>query len=125
MGWLARARESFARIAADLRGDEELRRFLYDLWDDAVNTASMTAAISDVRPDEVRPAGGSERRGPEDPVTASTYPVPRDDPTTEGGTAMSRVRVHNFSISLDGFGTGEGQSLDAPFGHAGERLHAW
>ncbi|HXF35935.1 MAG TPA: dihydrofolate reductase family protein [Actinomycetota bacterium] len=38
---------------------------------------------------------------------------------------MSRVRVHNFSISLDGFGTGEGQSLDAPFGHAGERLHAW
>jgi dihydrofolate reductase len=38
---------------------------------------------------------------------------------------MSRVRVHNFSISLDGFGTGIGQSLDAPFGHAGERLHEW
>jgi dihydrofolate reductase len=38
---------------------------------------------------------------------------------------MSRVRVHNFSISLDGFGTGEGQSHDAPFGHAGERLHDW
>ncbi len=38
---------------------------------------------------------------------------------------MSRVRVHNFSISLDGFGTGEGQSLDAPFGHAGGRLHDW
>lgn len=38
---------------------------------------------------------------------------------------MSRVRVHNFSISLDGFGTGEGQSLDAPFGHAGHRLHEW
>jgi dihydrofolate reductase len=36
---------------------------------------------------------------------------------------MSRVRVHNFSISLDGFGTGEGQSLDSPFGHAGHRLH--
>ena len=36
---------------------------------------------------------------------------------------MSLVRVHNFSISLDGFGTGEGLSLDAPFGHAGERLH--
>lgn len=35
---------------------------------------------------------------------------------------MSRVRVHNFSVSLDGFGTGEGQSLDAPFGHAGDRL---
>ena len=38
---------------------------------------------------------------------------------------MSRVRVHNFSISLDGFGTGEGQSLDAPFGHAATRLHEW
>jgi hypothetical protein len=38
---------------------------------------------------------------------------------------MSLVRVHNFSISLDGFGTGEGQSHDAPFGHAGERLHEW
>src|SRR5947209_16159356 len=38
---------------------------------------------------------------------------------------MSRVRVHNFSISLDGFATGEGQSLDAPFGHAGHRLHEW
>ena len=38
---------------------------------------------------------------------------------------MSQVRVHNFSISLDGFGTGEGQSHDAYFGHAGERLHEW
>ncbi|SEL67705.1 dihydrofolate reductase family protein [Nonomuraea pusilla] len=38
---------------------------------------------------------------------------------------MSRVRVHNFSVSLDGFATGEGQSLEAPFGHAGERLHQW
>lgn len=38
---------------------------------------------------------------------------------------MPRVRVHNFSISLDGFGTGEDQSLEAPFGHAGQRLHEW
>ena len=38
---------------------------------------------------------------------------------------MSQVRVHNFSVSLDGFGTGEGQRLDAPFGHAGTRLHEW
>ncbi|MFD9123373.1 dihydrofolate reductase family protein [Kitasatospora sp. NPDC059571] len=38
---------------------------------------------------------------------------------------MSLVRVHNFAVSLDGFGTGEGQSLDAPFGHAGDRLHRW
>ncbi|MEZ5179838.1 MAG: dihydrofolate reductase family protein [Acidimicrobiales bacterium] len=38
---------------------------------------------------------------------------------------MSRVRVHNFTISLDGFGTGEGQCLESPFGHAGHRLHEW
>jgi hypothetical protein len=38
---------------------------------------------------------------------------------------MSRVRVHNFSISLDGYGTGVGQTREAPFGHAGERLHEW
>ncbi|HJQ47389.1 MAG TPA: dihydrofolate reductase family protein [Amycolatopsis sp.] len=38
---------------------------------------------------------------------------------------MSIARVHNFSISLDGFATGEGQSADAPFGHAGQRLHEW
>lgn len=38
---------------------------------------------------------------------------------------MSLVRVHNFSVSLDGFGTGEGQGLEAPFGHAGRRLMEW
>ena len=38
---------------------------------------------------------------------------------------MSRVRVHNFSVSLDGYGTGDGQSLQAPFGHAGIKLHQW
>ena len=38
---------------------------------------------------------------------------------------MSRTRVQFFSVSLDGFGTGEGLSLEAPFGHAGDRLHEW
>jgi dihydrofolate reductase len=38
---------------------------------------------------------------------------------------MSEVRVHNFSISIDGFGTGEGLTFDAPFGHAGHRMHQW
>ena len=38
---------------------------------------------------------------------------------------MPRVRVHNFSISLDGFATGEPQALETPFGHAGQRLHEW
>jgi dihydrofolate reductase len=38
---------------------------------------------------------------------------------------MSLARVQFFSISLDGFGAGEGQSLETPMGHAGERLHEW
>ncbi|CAL8979239.1 hypothetical protein PROP_02746 [Propionicimonas sp. T2.31MG-18] len=38
---------------------------------------------------------------------------------------MSLTRVHNLSISLDGFATGEPQSAEAPFGHAGQRLHEW
>ncbi|MDJ1371901.1 dihydrofolate reductase family protein [Gulosibacter molinativorax] len=37
----------------------------------------------------------------------------------------SRVRVHNFTISLDGFGTGADQTLKEPFGHAGTRLMSW
>lgn len=36
-----------------------------------------------------------------------------------------RVRVQNFAISLDGFGTGVELSRDAPFGHAEHRLHEW
>ena len=27
---------------------------------------------------------------------------------------MAQVRVHNFSVSLDGFGTGEGQKFSMP-----------
>ena len=38
---------------------------------------------------------------------------------------MSQVRVHNFAVSLDGYSTGEGQSLEAPFGHADTRLMQW
>ncbi|GEM31094.1 DNA-binding protein [Nocardia neocaledoniensis NBRC 108232] len=29
-----------------------------------------------------------------------------------------QVRVQNFAVSADGYGAGEGQSLDRPFGHA-------
>jgi dihydrofolate reductase len=36
------------------------------------------------------------------------------------------VRVQNFTVSADGFGAGEGQSLERPFGHADPRtLMAW
>src|SRR3982750_208758 len=43
----------------------------------------------------------------------------------KGTPVMSLARVQHISTSLDGFATGEGQTLDAPFGHAGERLHEW
>ncbi len=37
-----------------------------------------------------------------------------------------QVRVHNFLLSSDGFGSGEGQSLERPFGHADPtKLGAW
>src|SRR3954452_3393950 len=38
---------------------------------------------------------------------------------------MARTRIHNLSMSLDGFATGEGQSAETPMGHAGRRLHEW
>ncbi|MGH3295801.1 MAG: dihydrofolate reductase family protein, partial [Trebonia sp.] len=38
---------------------------------------------------------------------------------------MSLVRVHNFAVSLDGFGAGDEQSLESPFGHADDRLMRW
>ena len=38
---------------------------------------------------------------------------------------MSRVRVENFSISVDGFGAGADQSLEHPLGVGGKALHRW
>jgi len=38
---------------------------------------------------------------------------------------MPKLRAHNLAISLDGYGSGEGQSREAPFGHAGTRLMEW
>jgi dihydrofolate reductase len=38
---------------------------------------------------------------------------------------MSKVRVHNFSISLDGYAAGLGQALDVPLGAGGRSLHEW
>lgn len=38
---------------------------------------------------------------------------------------MPKLRVHNFCVSLDGFGAGPDQGPDAPLGVGGERLHEW
>jgi len=38
---------------------------------------------------------------------------------------MPLLRAHNIAVSIDGFATGEGQSFETPFGHAGGRLMEW
>jgi dihydrofolate reductase len=38
---------------------------------------------------------------------------------------MTKLRVHNFTVSLDGYGAGPAQSLEAPLGVGGEALHGW
>src|SRR3954465_6514991 len=38
---------------------------------------------------------------------------------------MTELRVHNFSISLDGYGAGPDQSAEDPLGVGGEQLHEW
>jgi hypothetical protein len=38
---------------------------------------------------------------------------------------MPKLRVHNFSISLDCYAAGVDQSLDRPFGVGGEGFHNW
>jgi dihydrofolate reductase len=39
--------------------------------------------------------------------------------------AMSRLRVHSFSISIDGYGAGPGQDLENPLGVGGPELFDW
>ena len=38
---------------------------------------------------------------------------------------MSKVRIHSFSISIDGYGAGPNQNLETPLGIGGEELHIW
>jgi dihydrofolate reductase len=38
---------------------------------------------------------------------------------------VAKLRVHNFSISLDGYGAGPDQSRAEPLGVGGEQLHDW
>jgi dihydrofolate reductase len=38
---------------------------------------------------------------------------------------VSKLRVHNLSVSLDGFAAGPDQDLEHPGGVGGERLHEW
>jgi dihydrofolate reductase len=38
---------------------------------------------------------------------------------------VARLRVHNFTISLDGFAAGPRQDLEHPLGEGGLQLHEW
>ena len=38
---------------------------------------------------------------------------------------MGKLRVHNFSVSIDGYGAGPNQSGANPLGVGGEALHGW
>ena len=38
---------------------------------------------------------------------------------------MARLIVHSFTISLDGYGAGPDQTLEAPMGTGGQGLHPW
>ncbi|NML44063.1 dihydrofolate reductase [Ramlibacter sp. G-1-2-2] len=38
---------------------------------------------------------------------------------------MSKLKVLAFTVSIDGFGAGPRQSLQAPMGEGGENLHQW
>src|SRR2546430_1591296 len=48
----------------------------------------------------------------------STHMKPTED-------SMSKLRVHNFAISLDGYGAGPRQGREHPLGVGGEELHGW
>src|ERR1043165_6386360 len=67
--------------------------------------------------------GGADEILPS-PVSVSPEPTSCNSHRSRS-PRMSRTRIHNLAISLDGFATGEPQALEAPFGHAGERLHEW
>ena len=38
---------------------------------------------------------------------------------------MSKLRVHCFAVSVDGYGAGPSQSVENPLGVGGEALHEW
>src|SRR4029453_8651646 len=38
---------------------------------------------------------------------------------------VPKLRVHNFSVSIDGYAAGPNQSLDNPLGVRGDQLHNW
>ena len=73
-------------------------------------------------------APGDECTGPR-ARTANVLPVAHrgamSSVAARGLPSVTEVRVHNFSVSLDGYGAGPGQGLEQPLGAGGEQLHEW
>ena len=110
-GWELRQGQSSGRVQAAVsrRTTHQLVRFL--------ERRAIVGGAAVERRNAVRPAWVAPCQGSVNPLhIAVANPLE---------AAVSQVRVHNFSISLDGFGTGEDLTFDAPFGHAGHRLHDW
>ena len=38
---------------------------------------------------------------------------------------MAKLRIHNFAVSIDGYGAGPSQSIANPLGVGGTTLHGW
>jgi hypothetical protein len=55
----------------------------------------------------------------------NTHLTGSEVPPTKGAVPMSKLRVHAFSISIDGYGAGPNQDIDNPIGVGGLGLHKW
>lgn len=58
-------------------------------------------------------------------MTEGTAKAVSSDSASGAAASRRRLRVHNFTISLDGLAAGPRQSLGAPMGEGGLRLHEW
>jgi|GEM_PF-2087427 hypothetical protein len=53
-------------------------------------------------------------------IRVPSYPQGRSPSgSSTSGDIVSLVRIQQFAVSFDGYATGEGQSLETPFGHVG------
>src|SRR6266487_1688907 len=121
----ARQREGGgAALCAAWRGWSDLHEAGEDVFRESVRDAARPVwDVVDVAArggvSESRQASSGSSRSPVDFGTAhSTHMKPAED-------SMSELRVHNFAISLDGYGAGPRQGREHPLGVGGEELHGW
>ena len=92
-----------------------------EAWSDARAWTGMTAAGGVDLPGEVAGVVGLDDPGRHRPQPG----VGASGARRIGSTAMAKLRVHNYAVSLDGYAAGPDQSLENPLGVGGERLHEW